>query len=126
MTRKEVEIQTALGTLSYRKWMELYGIKYEDDSDKWFFPILLKYADKLPRIVSIVPIDDRVYYTIFDIVIRHIHKYRYYGKAGNNKMWPEESKHWTEKRVAEEVIKNVYKDVITTFDHPELEIEYDD
>ena len=123
MTKKEVEIQTALGTLSYKKWMELYDIKYEDDSNTWFFPILSKYAGELPRIVSI---DDRTYYTISDIVIRHIHKYRYYSKARNNEMWPEESKHWTEKRIAEEVIKNIYEDVIITFDHPELEIKYDD
>lgn len=124
MTKKEIEIQTALGTMTYIHWLILYGIVFKEEESTWYFPILPKYKGKLRYIVSIGDDHHETYYTISHITIKHMYKHRYYsGKVS----WPGEGElvYWTEKQIAEKIIENVYKDIIGSYDYPELEIKYD-
>ena len=99
MTKKEVEIQKALGTLLYKEWMKIYNILFENKW--WYFPIpkTMKCGDKT------ITIDNIEYYPVADGYIDDLQ----YSMVHNK---------WSEEHFAKEVIAQCYSCMgMETIDH---------
>lgn len=98
MTKKEILVQKALGTLPYKEWMKLHYYKILFKDNWWYFPIdRYSYLHKAPEIITL---RHRGYYPVSN---RHIDNL-YRLMAGNK---------WTEKKFAEKVIKQCYLCICT-------------
>ncbi len=102
MTKKEIEIQKALGTLSYKEWMKIKGIIFDDTipcknnlsvKSWWYFPILEEHHCR--AVHSIVTINDTEYYPVADGYIDDL----YHSMA-----W----RKWSEEKFADEIISQCY------------------
>ena len=91
MTKKEIEIQRALGTLPYKEYMKLRGILFENSW--WYFPIGNNVKCSMSCTVTI---NNREHYPVADGYIIDLH----YSMA-----WRE----WTEKKFAKEIIYQCYQ-----------------
>ena len=114
LTKKEVEIQTALGTLSYKKWMEFYGVlyrkKYIDGYYMWYFPVIMPFGPPHPRMSSLLEYPG-IYYIISNDTIERVYK-------------TEKCKIHDEKAIALSIIDTIYYYVVK-HDHPPLKCVYD-
>lgn len=104
MTKKEIEIQKALGTLPYKEWMKLKGIIFDDNDINsknrlskdiiwWYFPIEKGMRSRYAA--HIVTIDNFKYYPVADAYIED----SYHSMA-----W----RKWSEEELAKEIIAQCY------------------
>lgn len=112
LTKKEVEIQIALGTLSYKKWLEFYGVLYRKKYiDMWYFPVIIPFGPSHERISSL-PGHTGVYYTITNDTIEDVYE-------------TEKCAMCDEKAIALSIIDTIYYYVVK-YDHPPLKCVYGD
>lgn len=91
MTKKEIEIQKALGTLPYKEWMKIHNILFENKW--WYFPIpkTMKCNDK----TKTKTIDNIEHYPVADGYIDDLQH-----SMSHNK--------WSEEHFATEIIAQCY------------------
>lgn len=114
MTKKEIKIQKALGTLSYKEWMKLKGIIFDDSELNnynkqspfikwWYFP--LPRGKKVSCRVKTITINSIEHYPVADGYIDELY---------NSMAW----RKWTEEEFAREIIKQCYSCMsLETIDH---------
>lgn len=90
MTKKEIEIQKALGTLPYKEWMKIHHILFENKW--WYFPIPKAMECKSSKTIAIDGIE---HYPVADGYIDDLQ----HSMNGNN---------WSEEHFAEEIIIQCY------------------
>ncbi|KKL86693.1 hypothetical protein LCGC14_1942170 [marine sediment metagenome] len=91
MTRAEIKIQKALGTLPFREWMKIKGILFENSW--WYFPI----GDNVKCNPSkTVTINNREHYPVADGYIEDLQ----HSMSWNN---------WSEEKFADEIIIQCYQ-----------------
>ena len=106
MTKKEIEIQKALGTLPYKEWMKIKGILFENKIESkiswWYFPIPKTMECKSSETI---PIDGIEHFPVADGYIDDLQHSMNWNK-------------WSEEEFAIEIITQCYSSMsLMEIDH---------